>query len=243
MKDRELYSRLAALPPVFIRLDGRNFHRNAERWNLDRPFDTRFAEAMTAVSVLLVSASGLAPDLAFTFSDEINLYFSCLPFNGRVEKVDSVTASFAASALTIEMQSSEPISFDARTIHVTPALAVQYLIQRQGEAWRNHLNAYCQHLLIEGGMSRREAAAHLRGLPSQALHELAHSRGFNLSHTPTWERRGTMVYKRVYPVQGFNPATGAMQESMRSEVVVDRELPVFSSPAGLALLALVIRNP
>lgn len=243
MKHRELYSNLTTLPPLFIRLDGRTFHRFAEQWRLDRPFDSRFSEAMAAVSAGLISGSGLSPDLAYTFSDEISLYFSRLPFNGRVEKLDSVAASFAASALTIQMKSGEPISFDARIVHVTPELAVEYLINRQGEAWRNHLNAYCQNALILEGMSRKEAAARLKDLHSRELHELMFSRGVNLGGTPAWQRRGVLVYRRFYPVLGFNPKTGEMAESTRHGVVVDRNPPVFSSPEGRSLLSAVLPSP
>jgi len=198
MKHRELFSNLVALPPLFVRLDGRTFHRMAESWNLDRPFDIRFAESMARVSEGLISDSGLSPDLAFSFSDEISLYFSRLPFNGRVEKLDSVCASFAASVLTIEMKSTQPVSFDARIIHVTHELAPEYLIRRQGEAWRNHMNAYCQHAMMKEGMSRKDAAAFLKGKSSQEMHELAFARGINLAHTPVWQRRGILVKKKIY---------------------------------------------
>lgn len=243
MRQRELYSNLAAVPPVFVRLDGRTFHRLAELWSLERPFDERFGNAMARVGELLVAQSGLSPELAYIFSDEINLYFSHLPFSGRVEKIDSVTASFAASALTIEMGSRQPVSFDARIVHVTPGIAREYLIQRQGEAWRNHMNAYCQHLLMEEGMTRKEAAAFLRGRAAPELHELAFSRGLNLAATPAWQRRGVLVMKRARRVEGFNPKEGRLMESYRSEVVTERELPVFSSAEGRALLASILPGP
>jgi len=243
MRHRELYSNLVALPPLFIRLDGRTFHRLAESWNLERPFDERFASEMARVGELLITESGLSPDIAYTFSDEINLYFSRLPFNGRVEKLDSVTASYAASALAIGMESRVPVSFDARIIHVTPDVAPEYLIHRQGEAWRNHMNAYCHFLLIRDGMSRKEAAAFLKGRPASELHEIAFSRGVNLAETPAWQRRGILVRKRDRKVKGFDPRSGQPVESYRSEVVTDRELPVFSSPAGRSLLSSILRSP
>lgn len=243
MKHREMFANLVAIPPVFLRLDGRTFHRLAESWHLERPFDSRFADAMAVVSSRLIAESGLSPDLAYTFSDEISLYFSRLPFNGRVEKLDSVCASFAASALAIEMESTEPVSFDARIIHVTPEVAHEYLIQRQGEAWRNHLNAYCQYALMKDGMGRKEAALFLKGRQSREMHEIAFSRGINLAHTPSWQRRGILVQKRIYTVKGFNPKAGHMVESQRSEVTTSRDLPVFASPEGRALLASLLMSP
>ena len=93
MENREIFSAITTLPPVFVRLDGRAFHRLAENLALKKPFDDRFSDAMVRVCTALVADSGLCPDFAFTFSDEISLYFTQLPFNGRVEKIDSVSAS------------------------------------------------------------------------------------------------------------------------------------------------------
>jgi len=237
MKNREVFSNLITIPPVFIRLDGRSFHRLAQCWGLEKPFDTRFSDAMAAVARRLVSDSGLSPECAYTFSDEISLYLTDLPFRGRVEKIDAIAASFAASSLTIELESEHPLSFDSRIIQITPELAVEYLINRQSEAWRNHINAYCQNLLIERGLSRREAAHQLRGMPSREMHELMFRAGVNLAGTPAWQRRGVLVYKKSKSVKGFNPKTGALTDTVRSKVVTERELPLFSSPAGRALLS------
>jgi tRNA(His) guanylyltransferase len=242
MKHREIYSNLTCAPPVFVRIDGRNFHSVAEEWELERPFDLRFSEAMGSVCMELVSGSGLSPDFAFSFSDEISLYFSHLPFGGRVEKLDSVAASFTSSALTLAMGSQVSVSFDARIIQVTPDLAVTYLIDRQAEAWRNHINAYCQVALIEEGLSRTEAARMLKGKTSHELHELMFSRGTNLAKTPAWQRRGILVYKSGKTVEGYNPVLSQVVRTLRSTVVCERELPVFSSPEGRSFLSGLIAD-
>ena len=242
MKERELFANLITIPPVFVRLDGRAFHNVAEHLGLEKPFDAGFSGAMERVCIRFLRESGLSPDLAYTFSDEISLYFSYLPFGGRVEKIDSISASFAASTLTLEIGSNEPLSFDARIIQVTPEMAVEYLINRQSEAWRNPLNAYCQSALIREGSSRKEAAKKLRGLPSRDLHEFMYSRGVNLAKTPAWERRGVLVYKQVRNVEGFNPVKGELVESLRTSVIAERNLPVFSSPEGRTFLGGLIRS-
>ncbi|HUU75377.1 MAG TPA: tRNA(His) guanylyltransferase Thg1 family protein [Methanoregulaceae archaeon] len=236
MRNREVFSNLITVPPVFIRIDGRSFHRLAKCWNLEQPFDPEFSKIMAEVGRRLVTESGLSPEFAYTFSDEINLYFSDLPFKGRVEKIDSVAASFAASCLVIGMGSAYPVSFDARIIQVTPDLALEYLINRQSEAWRNHLNSYCQNELISSGISRREAARHLKGMPSKEMHEMMFKAGVNLSKTPVWQRRGVLVYKRKKTVKGFNPKIGTMTDTIRTSVVIERDLPQFTSPEGRSLL-------
>jgi tRNA(His) 5'-end guanylyltransferase len=236
MENREIFSAINAIPPVFVRLDGRGFHRLTGCLGLEKPFDTFFHKAVVTACISLISDSGLCPDLAFTFSDEISLYFTRLPFSGRVEKIDSVAASFAASSLTLALGSTTPLSFDARVIPATPVFAIEYLAGRQNEAWRNHLNAYCQQALIVEGMSARKAAEQLKGLPAQELHEMMHLRGINLATTPAWQRRGTLVYKKIMEKEGYNPIIQQMVVAERSAVTVDQDLPLFTSPEGKEFL-------
>jgi len=240
MRERELFSTLSALPPLYVRLDGRAFHRLARTLELVRPFDDRFGDAMARVALRLVAGSGVSPVFAYTFSDEISLFFSRLPFDGRVEKLDSVLAAYAASALTIELGLVEPVAFDARVVFVDPSAAYDYLVGRQLEAWRNHINAYAQAALIAEGIGPRKAAARLRGLGSPALHELMFERGTNLAETPAWQRRGTMVYRQPVEVEGQDPRTGEHVLAVRSRATIDRDLPLFSSGDGRALLARLI---
>ncbi|HOI13399.1 MAG TPA: tRNA(His) guanylyltransferase Thg1 family protein [Methanoculleus sp.] len=235
-RDREIFSNLTIFPPVFVRLDGRAFHRLARALNLKKPFDPSFNESMRSVCRYLLTGSGLSPTFAYTFSDEISLYFSTLPFSGRVEKLGSVTAAVAASKLTIELGCTEPLAFDARTIPAAGEFAVEYLISRQNEAWRNHINAYCQNALIEEGMTSREAAAALRGMQSEAMHEMMFKRGVNLAVTPAWQRRGTLFYREDCMKEGYNPLTGETVEATRTRIREPEETPLFSTEEGAALI-------
>lgn len=243
MENRELFATITTVPPALVRLDGRAFHRLAKVLRFKKPFDARFSDAMAMVCKSLVADSGLSPAFAYTFSDEISLYLQKLPFSGRVEKIDSVAASFAASALTLALDVNEPVSFDARVIPATPEYAAGYLASRQDEAWRNHINAYCQQALIFDGLKSRQAAAKLKGMPSKALHELMHERGVNLAKTPAWQRRGILVYKKEKTVTGYNPVRDEKVAATRSEVFIDRDLPLFTSPEGKKFLRQIIALP
>jgi len=235
-KDREIFANLTIFPPIFVRLDGRAFHRLTRALDLRKPFDPAFHANMRAVCRYLLEGSGLTPAFAYTFSDEISLYFRTLPFSGRVEKIDSVTASVAASVLTIELGCAEPLAFDARTIPAAGEFAVEYLVSRQNEAWRNHINAYCQSALIEEGMTSREAAAALRGMQSDAMHEMMFERGVNLAATPAWQRRGTLIYREECIKEGYNPMTGETVQATRTCIRELEETPLFSSEEGAALI-------
>jgi tRNA(His) guanylyltransferase len=243
MDNRELFASITTVPPVIVRLDGRAFHRLAHMLGLAKPFDVRFSHAMAAVCRCLVADSGLSPEFAYTFSDEISLYLPKLPFSGRVEKIDSVAASFAASALTLALECAEPIAFDARVIPVTPEYAIEYMVNRQDEAWRNHINAYCQQALVAEGMKPRQAAVRLKGMPSKELHEMMHARGVNLAKTPAWQRRGVLVYKKSAEKEGFNPITKEKVKVVRSSVTVENNLPLFTTPEGQVFLKKLVGCP
>ncbi|MDD1704791.1 MAG: tRNA 5'-guanylyltransferase [Methanoregula sp.] len=240
MENREIFSAISTIPPVFVRLDGRAFHSLTGLLGLQKPFDEFFNKAMVAACTSLVAESGLSPEFAFTFSDEISLYLTKLPFNGRVEKIDSVAASYAASVLSMALGCVAPLAFDARIVQATPEFASEYLANRQNEAWRNHINAYCQQALISEGMNGREAAHRLRGMPAKEMHDLMHQRGVNLAATPAWQRRGVLVHKELCRKEGFNPITGEEVVVERRAVVENRELPLFSSPEGKEFLGSLI---
>ena len=90
----EIYKDIKALPPVIVRADGRNFKESLSRLGFEKPYDMRFAQGMVSAARSLIKDSGLTPEWAFTFSDEINILFKELPFDGRVEKLDSVVPSY-----------------------------------------------------------------------------------------------------------------------------------------------------
>jgi len=240
VKEREIYTEIKALAPVIMRLDGRAFHQFLAGQSLKKPFDEGFSQAMVSVCSALLTGSGLAPLFAYTFSDEISIYLGELPFEGRVEKLASVIASFAASALTIAMKIPSPISFDARIIPVEQNMIASYLEWRQKEAWRNHVNGYSQALLLQDGLDRVEVQRRLNGVGARKLHEICFQYGVNLAQTPAWERRGIMVYHTTFRKEGYNPMTKVKSEAIRRRIYVDRELPLFSSEEGQKLVEKII---
>lgn len=240
MKRREIYSELRTIAPCFIRLDGRSFHFVADVLGLEKPFDEGFSLAMEHVTSLLLRESGLSPEFAYTFSDEINLFFIKLPFYGRVEKLDSVAASYTSSALTLALGVQAPLSFDARVVPVDVGSAIEYLIWRQKEAWRNHNNAYCQWALAQDGHPPAKVQEMLQGMNTAAMHEIMHSRGVNLAETPGWQRRGRVVYRSPHEHPGYNPESGEEVITERIRIVSDRNPPLFTTQEGRELLSRLI---
>ncbi len=216
----EIYSSVRARAPLVVRADGRGFKKILE--SCKKPYDLDFARSMVSAAARLFSDSGLAPALAFTFSDEISLLFLEAPFAGRVEKIDSIVASFLCAALSLDL--GRPVSMDCRTIPLCQAEVADYLAERQDETWRNHVFSYGFYMLVEAGLTNGKAMERMRGMKEPEIHELVFSRGINLAKTPTWERRGIMVYRKS------------------GQVVQDWELPPLRSEDGQRLLAQIVER-
>ena len=94
MKEYEVYSSLKVPKnsKIIIRLDGRSFHQLAQDLNLIKPYDEKFYRVIAKVCEDLFKE--FSPLFVYTFSDEISLLLDKVPFDGRIEKIDSVIASF-----------------------------------------------------------------------------------------------------------------------------------------------------
>ncbi|MBR3197933.1 MAG: tRNA(His) guanylyltransferase Thg1 family protein, partial [Methanobrevibacter sp.] len=101
MKDYEVYSSLKVPrnSRIIVRLDGRSFHKLAIDLNLNKPYDDDFYNVFAKVCNDLFNE--FSASFVYAFSDEISLLLDNIPFEGRVEKIDSVIASFAASSFVL----------------------------------------------------------------------------------------------------------------------------------------------
>jgi tRNA(His) guanylyltransferase len=210
----EIYSNLFARPPLVARADGRGFKKILE--GCKKPYDQAFVQSMVGATVRLFEDSGLTPALAFTFSDEVSLLFLKTPFSGRVEKIDSIISGLLSSALSMDL--GRIVSMDCRVVPMCKAEIVEYLIERQDETWRNHVFSYGFYMLIEQGLNPNHAMDKLRGMRESEIHELVFSKGVNLTKTPSWERRGVLVYRK------------------EGKIIQDWDLPLFKSNEGKSLI-------
>jgi tRNA(His) guanylyltransferase len=241
-RDREIYADIKAIPPLIVRADGRNFRRVLSD-EFEKPYDERFAKGMAKAVAIFFEMSGFEPKLAYAFSDEVNFFFTQVPFKGRIEKLDSVIASFLASALTVVLDFKAAIAFDARIIPVCSGEDVlEYLVQRQAGAWRNHLNAYGYYGLQESGLSEKEAEKRLKGMKAAQVHEMLFRKGVNLNETPKWQRRGILIAKERYEKGGYNPKVAKEVTATRYKIVQLWDLPLFGSEEGRNLIAELIGN-
>ena len=90
--------------PVYARIDGRAFHTFCR--GMYRPFSLAFIKAMQETCKYLVGETGAI--LGYVQSDEISLgweNYSKAPFDGRIQKLESVLASMASAKFILYAES------------------------------------------------------------------------------------------------------------------------------------------
>lgn len=240
MKEREIYSHLRVFPPFAVRIDGRGFRRALGLLELEKPYDDRFARAMADSVDIFFKESGLNPLFAFTFSDEISFFFNEIPYNNRIEKIDSIIPSFISSALTIQLKLEKPVSFDSRVILLGKDDIYRYLLWRQAETWRNHVSSYGYYTLLKSGLTENEAASRLKNMKASSIHELVFQHGINISETPKWQRCGIMVYRETHEKTGYDPTKKIEVKTRRTPIIQQWETPIFKNDEGRKLVEKLI---
>jgi tRNA(His) guanylyltransferase len=241
---REVYADLRVRAPLVVRADGRGFGTLLKM--AKKPYDLDFARAMARAARAFVEESGLSPTLAFTFSDEINLLFSEAPFNGRLEKIDSVVAGTLSGHLSLSLEKA--VAMDARAIPLCPGEINEYFAERQDEAWRNHVFSCGFYALIDDGLAPDQAMGQLRGMKEAEIHEMLFRRGANLAKSPAWQRRGILIRREeeAEAVEGDGGEERVRGKDERRKkrwrIVEDWEPPLFRSEEGRRLLDGTIRD-
>lgn len=229
MKEYEVYSSLKVPKnsKIIMRLDGRSFHSLARDLELEKPYDENFYVVISQVCRDLFEE--FSPLLVYTFSDEISLLFDKLPFDGRIEKLDSVIASFTASSFVMHYntQFKKPPAFDSRVIPVNDEDIVKYFKWRQDESWTNCVNSHGVAYL-KSKYPNNVANDKINGMNLSDIHELLFENGINLNDVETYKKRGIGIYRKNKRVVGFNKKENKDQVSYRSRIFVDWEIPKFS---------------
>ncbi|MDO8870674.1 MAG: tRNA(His) guanylyltransferase Thg1 family protein [Methanobacteriaceae archaeon] len=98
MKECEMFSSLKVPcgSKILLRLDGRGFYNLSKQIGLKKPYDPFFLDAMVNTATEIFKE--FSPSFIYTFSDEFNILLADIPFSGRIEKLNSVFASFTANS-------------------------------------------------------------------------------------------------------------------------------------------------
>ncbi len=239
MKDCEIYSnlRVPCGSKIVIRIDGRNFSNLSHELKLEKPYDLDFVKIMSAACQDLFLE--FSPKFIYTFSDEINILLEDIPFSGRLEKINSVFASFITGSFTrllflndrfskyLKDIAMKPVSFDSRIIPLNYSELIEYFKGRQDEAWRNCLNGYA-YWTLRKDHDKMEAASILDKKKNQKLHDLLFERNINIMDVPAWQRRGVGIYRKKITVEGYNPIKDEKVSSIRWKPFTNWDLPLFN---------------
>ncbi|GJQ80867.1 hypothetical protein Trydic_g14127 [Trypoxylus dichotomus] len=169
---------------LIVRLDGKGFHKFAQKHNFRKPNDSRALDLMNkaALSVMeefkeIILAYGQSDEYSFLFRKDTEL------FNRRASKI---------------------ITFDARVIlYPTDQTMKDYLIWRQVDCHINNLyNTTFWNLVDKGGLTNEEAEKRLRGTVSSDKNEILFSAfGINYNNESVMFKKGTiLLHKKL--IQG-----------------------------------------
>ena len=181
--------------PLVVRLDGKSFHTWTK--GLKRPYDERLSKIMRRVTIALVER--FQPLVGYTQSDEITLVWYHAPhetpeypFDGRFQKLESLTAAFASVMFNFHVaellpeKSAFPAIFDSRAF-VVPTIKEAYhaILWRQQDATKNAISmaahVYFSHKSLQGqdGPTMQE--------------RLWSEKGVNFNDYPAFFKRGVFV--------------------------------------------------
>lgn len=212
---------------IVARLDGHGFTRLTKKeWNLEKPFDIRFYEAMVETLRHLMDC-GFRIIYGYTQSDEISLLFHLddHTFGRKERKLISILASEASVAFS--MKANRPAVFDCRLVPLPNAdFVIDYFRWRQEDSHRNSLNAHCYWLLRKQGIPANAAQMQIGRLSIADKNELLFSHGINYNDLPYWQRRGVGMYYKDVEKDGYNPKTGEHTICIRRSLYLEKELPI-----------------
>jgi len=181
--------------PLVVRLDGKSFHTWTK--GLKRPYDERLSTIMRRVTEALVER--FQPLVGYTQSDEITLVWYVAPhdsaeypFDGRIQKLESLTAAFATAIFNFEVARLLPekapflAMFDSRAF-VVPTMKEAYhaVLWRQQDCTKNAISMAAQSMFSHKS---------LQGLHGAEMQEKMWSeKGVNFNDYPAFFKRGMFV--------------------------------------------------
>jgi len=222
--------------PLIVRLDGNNFHTFTK--GLKRPYDVDLSELMILTMSALVERFHC--DIGYTQSDEITLIFTSEPdskselvFDGRFQKIETLTASYATAVFNKNLAGYLPQKahllpcFDARA-YVVPNLQEAYhvLLWRQQDATKNAVSMGAQALYSQ---------KQLNGKNGLQLRQMMLDKGVNFEAYPYFFKRGTFARRLLVDRELSEAELAKIPEKHRPKGPVQRS-EIVSHDINLATL-------
>ncbi|CAH6786484.1 probable tRNA(His) guanylyltransferase [Phodopus roborovskii] len=223
---------------VVVRLDGRNFHRFAEKHSFAKPNDSRALQLMTkcAQTVMeeledIVLAYGQSDEYSFVFRRKSNW------FKRRASKFMTLVASQFASSYVFYWRdyfADQPLlyppGFDGRVVlYPSNQTLKDYLSWRQADCHINNLyNTVFWALIQQSGLTPVQAQDRLKGTLAGDKNEILFSQfHINYNDEPPMYRKGTvLLWQKVDEVRTQEVRLPAEMEGERMTVTRTRSRPV-----------------
>jgi tRNA(His) 5'-end guanylyltransferase len=227
--------------PVICRLDGRSFHNYTK--GCARPIDENLVSCMNETAIYLCH-NIQGTKIAYVQSDEISLLITndetneTQPFVGNcLPKIVSLSAGMASAYFTSisdRIFGKQKLAvFDSRAFVLPINEVNNYMIWRQNDATRNSVSSLAQSLYSHKA---------LHGKRNAELQELIWQKGINWDKLPTTQKRGRCIVKVQVEKPAVNRKTGEVITAIRSEWIVDNEVPIFSKNKDYVNRYLEIKN-
>lgn len=160
--------------PVYARLDGKSFHTFCR--GLEKPYSIQFISAMQEVTKRIVKDFNCL--VGYVQSDEISICWkdvSKAPFEGRIQKLESVLASSASAYFNYEIFGTEkypelrkraekyvPV-FDCRVFNV-PSMEelANAFLWRENDAIKNSINGMALSFFSQKELDRKNCDERIR---------------------------------------------------------------------------------
>lgn len=232
--------------PVILRIDGKAFHSYTR--GCKRPVDEGLVECMNLTAMALCKeVQGCR--LAYVQSDEISLLLTNYQtvdtqswFDNNLQKMVSISASVASVTFTensyriwgfhdnaegtgfegmgYTSSITKPAFFDSRAFVIPKEDVCNYFLWRQQDATRNSVQMLARSLYSHKQCEDKN---------NSQLQEMIFQKGINWNDCPVPQKRGRCIVKQETEKESYNPKEQKNVISVRSEWVVDNNIPVFSS--------------
>ena len=219
---------LPANLPVIIRVDGKNFSKLTSK--LTKPWDLNFIQVMDRVALKLCSKIQNAK-FAYIQSDEISILINSYEsidsgawFDNCLSKIISVSAATASSCFTANsaliFETIKEVEFDSRILLLPREEVNNYFLWRQTDATRNSIQMLARSHFSHAELNKKST--------NEMQDMIFKKTKINWNNLQTSLKRGRCVVKDYKLINTVNPKTKDIVEAVRSEWVVDNEIPIFS---------------
>lgn len=220
--------------PVYARIDGRAFHTFCR--GMYRPFSLAFIEAMQETCKYLVDKTGAI--LGYVQSDEISLgweNYSKAPFEGRIQKLESVLASMASAKFILYAESLREEakfsndkhtliervhkcipSFDCRIFNVPDMTELaNAFLWRENDAVKNSITGMALNFFSHNQIQNKSGEVKIA---------MMKDKGYDF-YNETYEAfiRGTFYHRENYLKELSEEELSKIPENQRDNLVQDKE--------------------